>query len=138
MEAEVTSQKNEKTMNKVRKPFRATTVLKVFLAYCCIMVGLTQASRLAQWEEGTLVLIKGNAEARNYHGKVSREFLSGNYLLEAADGSVQVVQANLVRGVESRDSGITFMGVLLAAAGIVMAALLFIFKPIRHLFRQTD
>ena len=102
------------------------------------MVGLTQASRLSQWEEGTLINRADSANVSVYHGKISREFFTGNYHVADAAGSVQIVPATEVKGVESRDSGITFSGILVGASGLILAALLFLFRPIRHVFSQTD
>ena len=89
-------EKSSKTGRALKTGFR------LVLAYCCLMVGLTQASRLSQWSEGTLVYQNPAAIITPHHGKITRDFRTGDYQVFEANGTLHTVRQDEVKEVASR------------------------------------
>lgn len=124
--------------SKPRKKNSAlNTGIRFFAAYCFLMVGITQASRLSVWTEGSLVYKHTTTSYGPYHGKVTRDFLTGDYRVLEANGTLQVVPQEEVKGVDSAYWGVNHRGMLSAILGFSMAMLCFIRNPFRFRFKRA-
>lgn len=106
MEEKVTSQTELEGLKRTKRGRVLKSGLRLILAYCCLMVGLTQASRLSEWNEGSLVYKHSTNNYGSYHGKVTRDYLTGDYRVLQADGTQLVVPQEEVKEVNSKSSGI--------------------------------
>lgn len=125
-------EKSSKTGRALKTGFR------LVLAYCCLMVGLTQASRLSQWSEGTLVYQNPAAIITPHHGKITRDFRTGDYQVFEANGTLHTVRQDEVKEVASKATGITYQGMLSATLGLAMAMLCLIRNPFRFRLNRSN
>ena len=137
MEEKVTSQTELEGLKRTKRGRVLKSGLRLILAYCCLMVGLTQASRLSEWNEGSLVYKHSTNNYGSYHGKVTRDYLTGDYRVLQADGTQQVVPQEEVKEVNSKSSGINYRGMLSATLGFALAMLCLIRNPFRSHFKRS-
>lgn len=137
MDDKVTSQNVLENPQPAKHRRILKTGFRLVLAYSFLMVGLTQASRLSVWTEGSLVYKHTTTSYSPYHGKVSRDFITGDYRVLEANGTLQVVPQEEVKEVDSKNWGVNHRGMLSAILGFSMAMLCFTGNPFRFRFKRS-
>jgi hypothetical protein len=97
-------------------------LLRSLAALCIFSAGISMASRLQVWPHASIVASVGGTLVK-YEGRVSRQLVSGWYVVDKADSYVILTDPGAMLAWDSDESPITLFSSLAALAGLLGAML---------------
>lgn len=95
-------------------------IVRFFIGVIVVFVGMNAAARLQVWSDATVV--RTGVTSAKYEGRVSREFITGDYLIETDAALVIVPKENAI---VSWSGEVNPIGGASLAAGLITIAMLF-------------
>ena len=114
------------------------TVVLLLLAFSCFIAGLSVAARLQVWETAAVVAKSKGAKSVIYEGRVKRELLSGDYLIEQKDAKTQRVTSDQVLAMASASDSPGVPSMLAAGIGLLACFAILFGGYLIDLIRRKD